>query len=159
MKTQTYKLGDLRKNPDIQEGVVFFILGIALAVYSLKNHYGTAKLEWKLSPYLFPFLISIFMGALSFSLIADGLYKMRTVGTSTHKGTPLWKRALMMFGISILYYLSLRLLTFIPATTLFLCASFVFLGEKRIWLIGVLSIATSGIIYVLFDVILHVMLP
>ena len=159
MKTQTYKLGDLRKNPDIQEGLLFFALALGLAVYSLINHYGTARLEWKLSPYMFPFLISIFLGALSISLISDGLHKIRTDVTSSHKGAPLWKRAMLMFFIAIAYFLSMNLLTFIPATILFLVASFLFLGERRLWLIGILSIATSVIIYILFDVLLHVMLP
>jgi len=159
MKNQTYKLDDLRKNPDIQEGLLFFALAIGLAVYSLSNHYGTARLEWKLSPYMFPFLISIFLGALSFSLITDGLHKIRTSGANSRKVAPLWKRAMLMFFIAIAYYLIMNLLTFIPATILFLCGSFLFLGERRLWLIGVLSIATSVIIYVLFDVLLHVMLP
>jgi len=159
MKNQTYKLGNLRRNTDIQEGSLFFVLSLGLAVYSLRNHYGTAGLEWKLSPYMFPFLISILLGALSISLITDGLYKIRTGATSAHRATPLWKRSLLMFIIALAYFLIMNLLTFIPATILFLCGSFLFLGERRLWLIGVLSITTSVIIYVLFDVLLHVMLP
>lgn len=159
MKNHTYRLGDLRRNSDIQEGSLIFALALGLAVYSLRNHYGTAGLEWKLSPYMFPFLISIFLGALSFSLIADGLYKIRTSATSSRKATPLWKRSVLMFFIAIAYFLIMNLLSFIPATMLFLVVSFLFLGERRLWLIGVLSIATSVIIYVLFDVLLHVMLP
>jgi hypothetical protein len=159
MKNQTCKLGDLRKNPDIQEGLLFFALALGLAVYSLSNHYGTARLEWKLSPYMFPFLISIFLGALSLSLISEGLHKIRTGAGASRKTTPLWKKAMLMFFIAIAYFFIMNLLTFIPATILFLCASFLFLGERRFWLIGILSIATSVIIYVLFDVLLHVMLP
>lgn len=59
--------------PRIQEGIVFLLLAIALCLYALINHYSTKGLEWKLSPYLFPALISIFLGVLASVLLFEGL--------------------------------------------------------------------------------------
>ena len=48
---------------------------------------------------------------------------------------------------------------FIPGTVVFLVLLFLLLGERRPLLVGILSVSTSVVIYYLFHVLLHVMLP
>lgn len=146
-------------NKNIQDAFIFFILAIALIIYSLVNHYSTAKLEWKLSPYLFPVLIAVFIGALSISLLADGKRQIRLNEKSDKKAAIHWKGVLFTIGSSIAYYGIMRFLTFVPSTILFLVAMFLHLGERRIWLIALISVVCSLLIYIIFGVMLHVMLP
>jgi len=147
------------QNKNIQDAVLFFILAITLIIYSLVNHYSTAKLEWKLSPYLFPILIAVFIGALSFSLLADGIRQIKLNEKSEKKAAIHWKGVLFTIGISVVYYGTMKFLTFVPSTILFLVAMFLHLGERRIWLIALISVVCSFSIYIIFGVMLHVMLP
>jgi putative tricarboxylic transport membrane protein len=150
---------DYLHNKNIQDAVLFFTLAAALMVYSLVNHYNTAKLEWKLSPYLFPVLIAVFIGALSFSLFSDGIRQIKSGEKSPKKTEIHWKGVLFTIGVSIAYYGIMKFLKFIPSTILFLVALFLYLGERRIWLIAIVSVLCSVSIYVVFGVMLHVMLP
>ncbi len=70
---------------DIQEGSLSSALALGLAVYSLSNHYGTTGLEWKLSPYNVSLPHLDLPRSPFFSLIADGMYKIRTGTTSSQK--------------------------------------------------------------------------
>lgn len=146
-------------NRNIQDAFLFFILATALMVYSLVNHYSTVKLEWKLSPYLFPVLIAVFIGALSFSLLTDGLRQINSDEKSRKKAAINWKGVLFTIGISIAYFSTMKFLKFVPSTILFLVALFLHLGERRVWLIALISVVCSLSLYIIFGVMLHVMLP
>ncbi|HKL60470.1 MAG TPA: tripartite tricarboxylate transporter TctB family protein, partial [Sphaerochaeta sp.] len=61
--------------------------------------------------------------------------------------------------ITALYIMSIALVGFVVATTLFLALSFVYLKERRKWLLLVLSLSFPLVVYVLFGMLLHVMLP
>jgi hypothetical protein len=159
MKAHDRDFRELIKVSEIQEGLLFFLCAALLLVYSLVNHLGSISLEWKLSPYLFPLLIAICLGVLSVSLLAEGFRKKGTEEVGAKKGVSLWKRSICIFLFAICYFLLMNLITFIPATILFLIVSFLYLGERRLWLIGALSLSTAFIVYFLFDVMLHVMLP
>jgi len=164
IKVEDYNMEENRKkdylrNSNIQDAVLFFMLAAALMVYSLINHYSTAKLEWKLSPYLFPVLIAVFIGALSFSLFSDGIRQIKSGEKSRKKAAIHWKDVLFTIGVSVAYFGTMRFLKFIPSTILFLVALFLHLGERRIWLIAIISVLFSVSIYIIFGVMLHVMLP
>ncbi|MEA4847185.1 MAG: tripartite tricarboxylate transporter TctB family protein [Clostridiaceae bacterium] len=150
---------DYLHNKNIQDAVLFFILAAALMAYSLVNHYSTVKLEWKLSPYLFPTLIAVFIAALSLSLFADGKRQIKLNEKGEKKTAIHWKGVLFTIGSSIVYYGIMKILTFVPSTILFLVAMFLHLGERRIWLISLISVVCSFSIYIIFGVMLHVMLP
>lgn len=152
-----------RINDNLVGAGIFFLLGVFMVVYALTNHYGTPGLIWILSPYLFPILIGILIVFLSFSLLADGLKQRRAEQAEKHtteQGLPvLWTRVLIAVVLAAGYFFLLEPLTFIPATVLFLVSMFLFLGERRIWLIALLSLATTLAIYYIFGMLLHVMLP
>jgi len=144
-------------NNNIQESIFFMTVALILLVYALVNHYAV-NIEWKMSPYLFPVLISIFLVFLSVSLFSDGLHQIRQNKHEKPEKNN-WMRALVVVVVSVLYYILLPIITFIPATILFLVALFLYLGERRWWLITLLSISTAIAIYFIFSTLLHVMLP
>lgn len=153
----------LLSNATVQESVLFFLLSIALLVYALYKHYTGLPVSWEMSPYLFPVLISVFLFLLSISLFTDGR-KQYAAGEERgqetgEKPATDWKSTLFTVVAAVIYFLLMPVIKFIPATILFLVAMFWFLKERRWWLVAILSVATAGLIYVMFGVLLNVMLP
>lgn len=146
-------------NKNIQDAILFFLLSIFMVVYALFNHYSSKKIEWKISPYLFPILIAIFIAFISFSLLNDGIKEIKSKGKGIQKTPAQWKDVLFTIVASITYYRIMAFISFIPATILFLVSMFVHLKEGRIWLIALISIICSFSIYGIFAVLLNVMLP
>ena len=58
------------------EGFAFLLGSVSLAVYSLVLHVGS-KAKWKMSPYLFPLLLAVFLFLLSLSLLQEGKKERR----------------------------------------------------------------------------------
>jgi len=157
-----------RIHPTSTEGFVFLLGSVLLGVYSLVLHV-LSKAKWKMSPYLFPLLLAVFLFLLSLSLLQEGRKERQAQEmqdteqqTPEAEGSPKqkgWKDAAVFALISLAYILSISLVGFVVATVMFLVGSFVYLKERRIWLVIALSIAFPLIIYVLFGMLLHVMLP
>jgi hypothetical protein len=61
----------------------------------------------------------------------------------------------MMLG----YFFLMPLIGFLPMTAVYLMAFFYFLGERHWIRMILLSAITSGLLYVIFDMMLNVMLP
>ncbi len=152
---------NILSNRKIQEAIFFLIISISLMIYSLKNHYSTLGLQWKISPYLFPLLIAIFIGLLSISLFIEGIRDNRSLdkGNECKCTNTKWKDVLFTILVSVSYYIAMGLIGFIASTLIFLVALFIYLGEKRIWLIALISIISTLSVYIIFGVLLHVMLP
>lgn len=146
-------------NIKVQESIFFLIISIFMVIYSLKTHYSTVGLQWQISPYLFPLLIAIFIGLLSISLFIDGIRDQKSSNKESKKTEIRWKDVLYTIIVSIIYYIAMRLIGFIASTIIFLVSMFLYLGEKRIWLIALISIISTLSIYIIFGVLLHVMLP
>jgi hypothetical protein len=152
------------KNKNIQDSCFIFLFGAALLWYSLSEHYGGPRVEWKMSPFLFPLLVSVFLLLLSASLFFDGLRELKDrkggVPAAGKAGGPV-KIGLVPVTIALAvgYFILMRLITFIPATILFL-ACFVFvLGERNWRLIAPIALIGSLAIYAIFGLALNVMLP
>ena len=150
------------KNKNIQDSCVIFAFGIFLFWYSLSNHYNGPAVEWKMSPSLFPILISVFLVLLSFSLFFDGFKQIKN-GVSEDKSAAkedfMIRPVLVTIVLSIAYFTLMRVIKFIPSTVLYLGGMILFLGEKRYWLIALIAVICTLSIYVLFDLALGVMLP
>lgn len=138
----------------VKDSIFFFVCGVALCVYSLVNHYAM-KCEWKLSPYLFPFLISLFIIVISVFFFLES----KTNGEAGKKEETDWRAFLSYLAASFLYCLLMPHLGFIIANILFLASLFIFSGERRWWLVAILSAGVTVVVYVLFHTLLHVMLP
>jgi len=150
------------KNKNIQDSFIIFCFGVFLFWYSLSNHYNGPAVEWKMSPSLFPILISVFLILLSVSLFFDGLRQIKNE-TSENKSAAapvfMLKPVLVTIALSIAYFYLMRFIKFIPSTMLYLAGMILFLGEKRYWLIALIAVICTFSIYVLFDLALGVMLP
>ena len=137
------------------EGIVLFavsILGIVMSFISHKDF----NVEWKLSPYLFPLIISIFLFILSISILASSL-KENEKRKEKEKGDI---KSLLIFGlICVLYLLVLNFLGFVLSSILLLISLMILLGERRWWFIALVSIISTVVIYLLFAKYLSVMLP
>lgn len=175
-----------RIHPTSVEGYAFLLLSILLAVYSLVLHVES-QAKWKMSPYLFPLVIATFLFLLSLSLLQEGGRAARTekaltkeeraefsqpvaeekhVLQSTRIGSLFgifwqksWKDSVLFACMTLLYILSIGFVGFLLSTVLFLVFTFVYLKERRPYLVIVLSIGFPLVAYVLFGMVLHVMLP
>ena len=137
------------------EGVFLFVVsvfGISMSFISHKDF----NVEWKLSPYLFPLIISFFLLILSISIIMQGL---KDESEKKEKGK-IDIKSLLIFGlICILYLLVFNFLGFVLSTIVLLVLLMMLLGERRWWFILLVSVISSLIIYLLFAKYLSVMLP
>ena len=152
----------LLRNPNFQDALFVGLCSVTLLVYSLyHHHFDRNTTEWKTSPFLFPTLISVFGLMLVASLLADAFQDMKIAEAAAGEegGKKNTKGALVFIAASILYYVVLPLIHFIPATILYLAGLFIYLGERKWWKILLLSVITAGAVYVLFGMGLNVRLP
>ena len=148
------------KNQKIQEGLVILLLGIALGGYSLYMFRTAAvKTSWIMSPYLFPLLLSVFTILVSLSLLLEAIHEVRAAAGSDRKGKMNLKSVAVVMLLCIAYAALLPHLGFILTSMLFLAAFIRFLGERRIWLVGVISLVMPLLLYGIFGVLLSVRLP
>lgn len=59
-------------NHAVQEGIFFLLLGGALLWHGLESHSRAFIKDWSQSPYLFPVLVAVLLGALAVSLLCQG---------------------------------------------------------------------------------------
>lgn len=146
---------------EMVQALFFLVLGIGLILYSLTSHFR-AQVEWVMSPYLFPTLIAVFMILLSISLFVEfHRANKKHMATSQRPALHGWngKKLVLSLAAILAYYFAMPWIGFVFSGILFLIAMFWLLGERRIWLIAVLSSGTSLVLYGLFHELLHVMLP
>ena len=144
-----------------QDSIFVGLCSAGLLGSSLYHHYFDRNTsEWKTSPFLFPTLISVFGLLLTGSLVMDALHERRS-GEEEKKtgGKKNLVGVLVLVAAALAYYFVVPLLHFIPTTLLLLAGLFVYLGERKWWKIALLAAATTGAVYVLFGMLLHVRLP
>lgn len=152
------------KNKSVQDSVVVFALGVALGVFSVYSFLNSkVKAAWIMSPYLFPMLIACFAVGLGYCLFMEGKHQVdadKAAGREAPKAEPIkLKNVVFVVGLSIVYYWAITVISFAPATALFLGALMWFMGERRIKVLVPLSIVTPLAIYVIFVLGLNVRLP
>ena len=141
-------------NPVVIEGIALLAFSVIGVIYSIVSHFGF-KVEWKLSPYLFPLFISLMLFVLSISLLLSGLKGMDE--KKSEKGDK--KTFLLFLAECAIYLVDLRYIGFLISTMILLGAIVRLLGEKNWVKVILISVVTSLIIYFLFGVYLGVMLP
>ena len=155
------KKKSLLKCASFQDAIFVFLCTGALLAYSLYHQFHDKNIRnWKTSPYLFPVLLCSFGLLLALSLVADALRERKTApeAVGEKKGSMLVK-VLVTIAIAFAYYYLLPVLHFIPATILFLLGLMVFYGVRKWYVLLLVSAITSGAIYALFGMALHVRLP
>ena len=91
----------------LKDGIFFFVLGIALAVYSVVGYNHSFNKDISQSPYLFPFVISVFFVILSCSLMYQGIKLTMPEESDTTKSFD-FKSVIVVLVLSVLYYLFLK---------------------------------------------------
>jgi len=108
-------------------------------------------------------LLALFATALGYCLIVEGKNqqnKAAHTGTEVSVPAPISvKKVASVITICIAYYALVAVVTFIPATIVFLFCLMWFMGERRWKLLIPLSIITPLILYVIFAIGLSVRLP
>jgi putative tricarboxylic transport membrane protein len=146
-------------NKNIQDCIFVFIIGASLLWYAFFEHYAGPAVEWKMSPYLFPVLVATLLLLISVSLFFDGLHQIKTQSEEKAGASVKWKTVLVVVAMVVVYYLIMKPLHFIPSTIIFLAALIFYLGERRFWLIALISVVSTLAIYGIFGIALSVMLP
>lgn len=139
------------KNRESVEGLILSVLSIFFLRESLKLHNNQA---WALSPALFPLIITLLALLFSLSLIFKGLRK-----STVYENQGDMKIMLLVVALSFLYLILLEKLHFFLSTVLYLAGFIFILGERRWWLIGILSIIVPLSIQYIFGNLLGVLLP
>ena len=112
-------------NPVLIEVIVLCALSVLGIIFSIICHYGF-KVEWKLSPYLFPLFISIMLCMLSISLILSSFSGIKEA--KREKGD---RKTFLLFLLECaIYLIVLKYLGFLISTMLLLGAIVHLLGEK-----------------------------
>ncbi len=146
----------IRRNRHGYESVVFGTLGVLLLVYSLYSH-SQVDTPWKLSPYLFPVFIAVLLVLVAISLFLQGRAPSEKKREPQDRKLP--HRVAGFMGLVLVYYVLLPLLGFLITDTLMLTLFMLYLGVRPWWKSLILSAVLTGIIYVVFQVLLNVRLP
>lgn len=155
---------DHLNNKSVQDGIVVFGLGLALGVFSVYSFtHAAVKAAWIMSPYLFPMLISCFAMGLGVCLFVEGRHQVNEERSAEARSAAAEKAALKrvfrVAEMSVAYYFLLPVLSFVPATALFLYALMSFFGEERCRVKLLLAILVPLALYLVFSVGLSVRLP
>ena len=159
----------------LKDGIFFFVLGIALAVYSVVGYNHSFNKDISQSPYLFPFVISVFFVILSCSLMYQGIKLTMPEESDTTKSFD-FKSVIVVLVLSVLYYLflswhpipfitigfvkfTITIANFEIATLLYLFSMLFYLGIRKIPVLLLVPILTPILLSVTFRTMLHVMLP
>lgn len=140
------------------EGLLFMGIGSALFFHSLSFHDGG---DWALSSALFPVIVTLAMAILGFSLVVHHFREQRN---GTTKETPRrdllnMRNMWLVFFLSLGYAFALPHLHFAMATVIYLAVFLYLTGERRLWMLGALSLGTVAAIALVFQKGLGVMLP
>ena len=154
---------DYIKNKSVQDSVVVLGLGLALGIFSIYSFFHSkVKAEWIMSPYLFPMLIALFAIAMAYCLFMEGKHQVdaeRAGAPVANRDSIKLKSVVIVVGLSVIYYVLMRVITFIPATVLFLAALMWFMGERRWKVLVPVAVLAPLVIYALFALGLNVRLP
>lgn len=152
------------KNKTVQDSAVVLLLGLALGLYSLYSFFHSkVKAAWIMSPYLFPMLIACFAVGLALCMFLEGKHQVDrelAAGAPAPAEGPIEaKKVLRVVEMSAAYCFLLPILSFVPATALFLYALMSFMGERR-WKVRLsLALLIPLALYAMFALGLNVRLP
>lgn len=140
------------KNNEIVEGSILSVLSIFFIIESLKLHNNQ---ELALSPALFPLIVTSMGLFLSILLIFKGIKKTDYIRSD--KGNI--RLVLLIVALSFLYLILLERFSFILSSVIYLFLFTFILGERKWWLLILISTLTPVLIWYLFANLLGVYLP
>lgn len=157
------------------DGIFFLLVGLALGTYSVMGYQNSFNHDITQSPYLFPFIISVFFLILSVSLMYQGTHTAETEETPSVVAVD-GRGVLAVLGISALYYgilyfaplptimigfgsFVLTIANFEVASLLYLFALLFVLGVRKKLVLILVPVVLPLLLSVGFRTMLYVMLP
>ena len=146
------------------DGLVVTLLGIAFLAYSVNQFNAMSrKVNWIMSPYLFPMIVAGMAILLGIGIIVESRGKdEKQAKADAEGGRSTLRRALdvvLVIAMAVLYEIALPYTGFIPATAVFLAVMVLFLGERRWYIFVPVAVLTPLILYAIFRLGLNVRLP
>ena len=146
------------------DGLVVTLLGIAFLAYSVNQFNAMSrKVNWIMSPYLFPMIVACMAILLGIGIIVESRGKdEKQAKADAEGGRSTLRRALdvvLVIAMAVLYEIALPYTGFIPATAVFLAVMVLFLGERRWYIFVPVAVLTPLILYAIFRLGLNVRLP
>ena len=147
-------------------GIVAILVIQAQISTSLSN---TGATTFKTFPTVYGALVILMAGANFLSVLLTGLREdraARAAGTEEQALTPEGRkkkqqntlRVACMFILTLAFALLLKRIPFVLLVFVFLFLSFLLLGQKKLWLNAIVSAVSSGVIYVIFVMLLKLSL-
>lgn len=164
-KEQLEKVRSLRRFLKTRaDGLVVTLLGIAFLAYSVDQFRAMSrKVNWIMSPYLFPMIVAGMAILLGIGIIVESRRKdEKQAKADAEGGRSTLRRALdvvLVIAMAVLYEIALPYTGFIPATAVFLAVMVLFLGERRWYIFVPVAVLTPLILYAIFRLGLNVRLP
>ncbi len=164
-KEQLEKVRSLRRFLKTRaDGLVVTLLGIAFLAYSVDQFRAMSrKVNWIMSPYLFPMIVAGMAILLGIGIIVESRGKdEKQAKADAEGGRSTLRRALdvvLVIAMAVLYEIALPYTGFIPATAVFLAVMVLFLGERRWYIFVPVAVLTPLILYAIFRLGLNVRLP
>jgi hypothetical protein len=158
------------KRRDIATAMVFLALGLGTIVYLIPQGVtvpSTIKVA-ALSPDFWPRLITYGAIAASVFLLIETLTMHQPKGDAeipqdaAHTQMAPWLgllRALVLVVALFAFYASLTTLGIVAASVVLLCAMMLFFGERKLWLVALLSFAVPVVLYLFFRYVASVPIP
>ncbi|MDD2334427.1 MAG: tripartite tricarboxylate transporter TctB family protein [Mesotoga sp.] len=141
-------------NFQILEGAFFAVIAVFIIVVSAgMNPYGS----WSLAPGLFPLIMGVILLVLAISLIFQAVRSKSFKSGGFDKVD--WLRITISMALTFIYVWLLPMIGFIAISIPYLALMLLLLGEKRWWLLGIISVGTTLSLYYAFGVLLSVYLP
>lgn len=146
------------------DGLVVTLLGIAFLAYSVNQFNAMSrKVNWIMSPYLFPMIVAGMAILLGIGIIVENRGKDEKQAKAESEGGRSTLRktldVVLVIVLAILYDIALPYAGFIPSTAVFLAAMVLFLGERKWYIFVPVTVLTPLILYAIFRVGLNVRLP
>ena len=142
------------KKAEVQEGIVLIILSALIINKATEyNKFGSIAL----SPALVPISIACIIALLSVLLIIKGIRSEQAEIEGAFIDR--WKNPALVSIATVIFLVILPIVHFLPASVLFLVALLLILGERKWYLLLLIPVLTTGLIYGLFSVFLSVRLP
>ena len=164
-KEQLEKVRSLRRFLKTRaDGLVVTLLGIAFLAYSVDQFRAMSrKVNWIMSPYLFPMIVAGMAILLGIGIIVESRGKDEKQAKADAEGGRSTLRSaldvVLVIAMAVLYEIALPYTGFIPATAVFLAVMVLFLGERRWYIFVPVAVLTPLILYAIFRLGLNVRLP
>ncbi len=144
------------KTPDRRSSLFWLLLSISIFIESIRLGIGTPG-----NPGMgfMSFGASGLLGILSVVLFVRSSSRNKKAAPTPLFSGKMWKRALFVLISLVLYSRLLPVGGFLISTFLLMTLLFWILERKKVWLVFVLSILTTGITYYVFSIALNCQFP